>query len=47
MNARGVLAVVVTAFLSAWPLASAGAVDIREITSPLGIKAWLDRKSVV
>jgi zinc protease len=41
MTARGVLAIVVTALLSVLPLASAGAVDIKEITTPLGIKAWL------
>jgi zinc protease len=41
MNARGVLAIAVTALLSVLPLASAGAVDIKEITTPLGIKAWL------
>ena len=41
MNARGVFATVVAALLSALPLASAGAVDIKEISTPLGIKAWL------
>lgn len=41
MNARVVIAAAVTALLSVLPLAAAGAVEIREVTTPLGIKAWL------
>ena len=41
MSARSLLAVLVAGLLSVLPLAAAGAVDIREISTPLGIKAWL------
>jgi zinc protease len=41
MTARSLLAALATALLSLLPLASAGAVEIKEIRTPLGIKAWL------
>jgi zinc protease len=45
MTAHGLLAALATALfsllLSVLPLASAGAVEIKEIRTPLGIKAWL------
>jgi zinc protease len=41
MTAPAVLAALVAGLLSLLPLASAGAVDIKEIKTPLGIKAWL------
>jgi zinc protease len=47
VTARALLAAVGTALLSMLPLAQAGAVDIKEISTPLGIKAWLvEDKSV-
>ena len=41
MTVRGLFAAVAAALLSALPLSPAGAVDIKEISTPLGIKAWL------
>ncbi len=41
MTARGLLAALLSVVLSLLPLASAGAVEIKEIRTPLGIKAWL------
>lgn len=41
MTARDLLAALAAALLSLLPLASAGAVEIKEIRTPLGIKAWL------
>jgi zinc protease len=47
VTARALLAAIGTALLSMLPLAPAGAVDIKEISTPLGIKAWLvEDKSV-
>jgi len=41
MIARALLVTLAAALLSMLPLASAGAVEIKEIRTPLGIKAWL------
>jgi zinc protease len=41
MTARCVLAVAVAALAAALPLAAAHAIDIQEVATPLGIKAWL------
>jgi zinc protease len=41
MTARGLLAALLSVALLVFPLASAGAVEIKEIRTPLGIKAWL------
>ena len=41
MTARALLAAVAAALLSVLPLSPAGAVDIKEVSTPLGIKAWL------
>lgn len=41
MSARRLFTVLAATLLAALPLAPAGAVDIKEIKTPLGIKAWL------
>jgi len=41
MTARILLAALLAALCSALPLAPAAAIDIQEVTTPLGIKAWL------
>ncbi len=47
MMPRRVLASLLVVVFSALPLAAAGAVDIKEVTTPLGIKGWLvEDKSV-
>jgi len=47
MRLRQAVASLLALVLSALPLAAAGAVDIKEVTTPLGIKAWLvEDKSV-
>jgi zinc protease len=47
MRVRSVLLAILLVLAAALPLGSAGAVDIKEVTTPLGIKAWLvEDKSV-